>query len=105
MVVVVYFFAIVAITYCCSTKEIRFSLPTLRQASSLGDLLPGDNDAESDRDTDSLVPASAAHTQRSNSFSKFPQGYQPIKVVSLETFWCFYLSLCSAKDCRNVLRH
>ncbi|XP_021915495.1 synaptotagmin-15-like isoform X2 [Zootermopsis nevadensis] len=56
------------------TKEIRFSLPTLRQASSLGDLLPGDNDAESDRDTDSLVPASAAHTQRSNSFSCYGLG-------------------------------
>ena len=54
-----------------STKEIRFSLPTLRHASSMGDLLPGDNDADSDHDTDSLVPASAAHTQRSHSFSKF----------------------------------
>ncbi|PNF43215.1 hypothetical protein B7P43_G15666 [Cryptotermes secundus] len=56
------------------TKEIRFSLPTLRHASSLGDLLPGDNDADSDQDTDSLVPASAAHTQRSNSFSCYGLG-------------------------------
>ncbi|XP_069705764.1 synaptotagmin-15-like isoform X2 [Periplaneta americana] len=56
------------------TKEIRFSLPALRHASSLGDLLPGDNDADSDQDTDSLVPASAAHTQRSNSFSCYGLG-------------------------------
>ncbi|KAJ4438403.1 hypothetical protein ANN_14348 [Periplaneta americana] len=56
-----------------NTKEIRFSLPALRHASSLGDLLPGDNDADSDQDTDSLVPASAAHTQRSNSFNTSPR--------------------------------
>jgi hypothetical protein len=66
-----------------STKEIRFSLPTLRHASSLGDLLPGDNDADSDHDTDSLVPASAAHTQRSHSFSKFRSDESSVKYESV----------------------
>nr|CAD7427693.1 unnamed protein product [Timema monikensis] len=57
------------------TKEIRFSLPTLRHAESLSDLIPAANDLESDLDTDSLVPvASSAHAQRSNSFSCYGLG-------------------------------
>nr|CAD7257552.1 unnamed protein product [Timema shepardi] len=57
------------------TKEIRFSLPILRHAESLSDLIPAANDLESDLDTDSLVPvASSAHAQRSNSFSCYGLG-------------------------------
>lgn len=57
------------------TKEINFTLPTLRHAASLDDL-GADVDAESDEgvDTDLLVPASSAHTQRSNSFSEYGLG-------------------------------
>jgi len=76
--------------YCgcfSSTKEIRFSLPTLRHASSLGDLLPGDNDADSDHDTDSLVPASVAHTQRSHSFSKFISDESSVRYVCVFVAW------------------
>ncbi|XP_063244040.1 synaptotagmin-15-like [Bacillus rossius redtenbacheri] len=56
------------------TKEIRFSLPSLRQAASLSDLGPNASDPESDMDTDSLVPVSSGHAQRSNSFSCYGLG-------------------------------
>ncbi|XP_049800212.1 synaptotagmin-15-like, partial [Schistocerca nitens] len=60
------------------TKEISFTLPTLRHAASL-DELGGDGDADlddrfEDGASDPLVPASGAHTQRSNSFSCYGLG-------------------------------
>ncbi|XP_067002894.2 synaptotagmin-15-like [Anabrus simplex] len=58
------------------TKEIQFSLPTLRHAASLDDLLPGETDVPQE-DTELLVPASTSHPQRStrsNSFSCYGLG-------------------------------
>ncbi|KAL0274874.1 UNVERIFIED_CONTAM: hypothetical protein PYX00_002901 [Menopon gallinae] len=54
------------------TKDILFSLPPLRHSNSLDDLGAGGND--SDLDTDSLVPSTKPHSQRSNSFSCYGLG-------------------------------
>lgn len=52
------------------TKDILFSLPTLRHSNSLGDL---GVDEDSDPDTEYLLPT-AVPTQRSNSFSCYGLG-------------------------------